>query len=206
MLVRVAWRDRRDRPAIGSRTWIGNGSDRTTIAKSISPTTTSRCCQIRRATTPTRAGASEIRKTTIGYAKIDRRTTTTRAGRPRVGARGSGDSGCRGSGRADAAQAAPAAARAAPAKAAQDNATQADEPAAALLAFDELVDDDEGLAAELPFDDEPELPLLDDPPSDPLLPEVDVALDVDEVSLVEESLAGDGVADPLDLSARESVR
>ena len=99
MLVRVAWRDRRDRPAIGSRTWIGNGSDRTRIAKSISPTTISRCCRIRRATTPTPAGASEIRKTTIGCAKIDRRTTTTSAGRPRVGVRGSGDSGCRGPGR-----------------------------------------------------------------------------------------------------------
>lgn len=77
-----------------------------------------------------------------------------------------------------------------------------------MLALDELVDDDDddGVAAELPFDDDPEPPLLDEPPSDPPLPDVDVALDVDEVSLVEDSLAGDGVADPLDLSARESVR
>jgi len=75
-----------------------------------------------------------------------------------------------------------------------------------LLALDDLVDEDDGAPAELPFDD-PEPPLLDDPPSDPPLPDVDVALDVDEVSLVDDdSLAGDGVADPLDLSARESVR
>ncbi len=85
---------------------------------------------------------------------------------------------------------------------------QADEPAAALLALDELFDDgfddDEDAAAELPFD-EPELPLLDDPPSDPPLPAVDAALGVDEVSLVGvDSFAG--VADPPDLSARESVR
>jgi len=85
---------------------------------------------------------------------------------------------------------------------------QADEPAAALLGLDELLeDDDEDAAAELPFDDDPELPLLDDPLSDPPLPDVDVALDADEVSLVDDdSLAGDGVAEPLDLSARESVR
>ena len=38
-------------------------------------------------------------------------------------------------------------------------------------------------------------------------PTVDVAVDEDEVSLVDDdSFAGDGVADPLDLSARESVR
>jgi hypothetical protein len=75
-----------------------------------------------------------------------------------------------------------------------------------LLALDELVDDDdEDAAAELPFDDDPEPSLLDDPLSDP--PLLDVALDEDEVSLVDDdSLAGDGVADPFDLSARESVR
>jgi hypothetical protein len=73
-----------------------------------------------------------------------------------------------------------------------------------LLVLDALVEDD-GAAEELPFDDDPEPPLLDDPPSDPPLPEV--ALDEDEVSLVDDdSFAGDGVADPLDLSARESVR
>ncbi|HZD97042.1 MAG TPA: hypothetical protein VE132_02640 [Micromonosporaceae bacterium] len=85
---------------------------------------------------------------------------------------------------------------------------QADEPAAALLALDELFDDDfddvEDVAAELPFDD-PELPLLDDPPSDPPLPAVDAALGVEEVSLVGvDSFAG--VAPASDLSARESVR
>jgi hypothetical protein len=73
-----------------------------------------------------------------------------------------------------------------------------------LLPLDELVDDDDEGAAEPPFDDDPELPLLDDPPSAPPLSDVDVAL-VDDVPLVEDSLAGDGV-DPLDLSARESVR
>ena len=76
-----------------------------------------------------------------------------------------------------------------------------------MLGFDGLADDDDGALAELPFDDDPEPPLLDDPPSDPPLPDVDVALDVDDVSLVEDdSLAGDGVPDPFDLSARESVR
>jgi hypothetical protein len=75
-----------------------------------------------------------------------------------------------------------------------------------LLALDDLVDEDDGVVAELPFDD-PEPPFFDDPPSDPPLPDVDAALDADEVSLVDDdSLAGDGVADPLDLSARESVR
>ena len=73
-----------------------------------------------------------------------------------------------------------------------------------MLALDELFDDDEGAAAELPFDD-PELPLLDDPPSDPPLLAVDAPLDVDEVSLVDDDSFA-GVADPLDLSARESVR
>jgi hypothetical protein len=75
-----------------------------------------------------------------------------------------------------------------------------------LLALDELFDDDdEDAAAELPFDDDPELPLLDDPPSVPPVPDGDDALDVDEPSLVDaDSLAG--VVEPPDLSPRESVR
>ena len=76
-----------------------------------------------------------------------------------------------------------------------------------MLALDEPVDDDEVAAAELPFDDDPGPPLLDDPPSDPPLPDFDVALDVDEVSLVDDdSFAADGLVDRLDLSARESFR
>lgn len=81
--------------------------------------------------------------------------------------------------------------------------TQAGEPAAALLALDELLDDD--AVAELPFDDDPEPPLLDDPPSDPVVPAGDVALDVDELSLVDADSFAGGVEAP-DLSDRESVR
>lgn len=168
-------------------TWIGNGSARTAIAKSISATTMRRCYRTRRATTPTPAGASGIRETTIGYARIDRRTTTSNAGRRRPQPAVSRPANVAGRERSK-------------------PAAQADEPAAALLPLDALVDDDdEGAAAELPFDDAPELPLLDEALSDPLAPAVDVVPDVDDVSLVDDSLAGDG-ADPLALSARESVR
>jgi hypothetical protein len=72
-----------------------------------------------------------------------------------------------------------------------------------LLVLDEPLDDGEVAPAELPFD--PELPLLDDAPSEPPLLVVVAAPDVDEVSVADDdSLAG--FADSPDLSARESVR
>ena len=83
---------------------------------------------------------------------------------------------------------------------------QADEPAAALLAPDEVLAGDVA-PDEPPFADDPELPLLDEP-TDLSLPPDDEGADAGELSLVDGvSFAADVVSPVLSvLSARESVR
>ena len=80
---------------------------------------------------------------------------------------------------------------------------QAEEPAAALLALEELPVDDVEVPAGAAFVDEPDAPLLDELALSALLDD-EVVSDVDEPSLVEDSFADE--VPTLDLSARESVR